>query len=208
MRFVCLHRSVFIISSLALLLCFTESCSIQKRKYRKGYHTEVPAKPTTVEVKKTEPYPVDSSSVSSNGDTTKYLSSPFLNDAPSDTITQASTKQHENTKPQTPNDTSGCDKIYLKNGKEKMVHVTGTDPDEIKYRECGDKDGIIYGISKKEVLMVKRSDGTYDVISTNASDTPEQPVTQPVQTAPRNDDNILNDRFFWFMIRVVLGVFL
>lgn len=240
------YRIVLIFACTAFVL-LSDSCSVQKRRYRKGYHTEVPAKPGVSN---------NQQAGNESTDTVKYLSSPFYNDSSLATtnycdsiflndghalavkligrdnneikynncgenrpafgigidkinfikradgyIVNAATLK-TNSAP----DTSACDKIYLKDGKEKMVYVIETNMEEIKYRECGDRNGIVYGIARKNVLMIKRANGSYDVISTDASENNNPPA--PKNTTPKNPDNILNDRFLWFIVRVVLNIFL
>lgn len=246
---------IWIVLTVFGLFCLTEACSIQKRRYRPGYHTETPEKPTgTSEHKKNPTYAGDTS-------TAKNLSSPFLNDTTNNRTTyhycdtlyfndghrisvtivgrngnDINYKECGNSQGQVhsvsvneinsikkadgyvvnmssiktsdqnnaaENDKDGCDKIYFTNGAEKWAHVTATNSDEIKYKECGNKDGIIYGVARKEVLMIKRANGSYDSINTPPDSSEDH--TQETTSTPQNDpDNILNDRFFWFMIDLVL----
>lgn len=218
-------RIVLLTACVASLLFFSD-CNVQKRRYRPGYHTSQPAKPSTVSV---------NTSQSLNNDSTKYYSSPFLSNEPEgdyaslpcDTIyfndgrkitavfiektydevkyfecntngpsygvyktgiskivlANGKAVELEEKKPAGPSDSLGCDKIYYKNGNEIMVHVVETTNDEIKYKECGDKDGIAYSIYKKEVVMIKRANGAYDAINTSLSENAEKPKqpTGPVR---------------------------
>ncbi len=247
-------KRLILFALLAGLCGLYNACSVQKRKYRPGYHTENPAKPTSgnIDGKKNEPV--------ANGDTSKSLSSPFYSDSSSIETAHHSTYcdtiyyndghiavakvigregndityrlcaiHHAPTyrssvyeiksikkadgyvvdgsvlRTNTGSDSASCDKIYYKNGTEKMVYITETNSDEIKYRECGDKNGIIYGVSKKEVIMIKRANGSYDTISSSADNVDDQ--KQAEKTTPRNNpDDILNDRFFWFIIRLFVEI--
>lgn len=247
------NKQFLVILLFTTVYCLS-SCSVQKRRYRPGYHTENPAKPTTGNVNNNSNNPV------ADGDTAKHLSSPFYNDSSSietarrsaycDTIyytdghaaavTLVGRNGNEITYKEcggqgpvygvnvdkiksikradgyvvdisaiknTPgNDSQGCDKIYYKNGTEKMVEVTETNGEEIKYRECGDKNGIVYGVSRKEVIMIKRANGSYDTISSSASDEEEEQRKKAQTTHSGSDNNIMNDRFFWFIVRIFVDI--
>lgn len=63
------------------------------------------------------------------------------------------------------------DNIILKNGEEIKAKVTEITTDEIKYKKWDNINGPTYSIKKSEVLMIKYSNGTKDIITPNNSTT-------------------------------------
>ncbi|MFA5781369.1 MAG: hypothetical protein WC868_03770 [Bacteroidales bacterium] len=62
-----------------------------------------------------------------------------------------------------------CDNIVLKNGEEIKAKVTEITTDEIKYKKCDNLTGPSYSIKKSEVFMIRYSNGTKDIITSNNS---------------------------------------
>ena len=57
-----------------------------------------------------------------------------------------------------------CDNIILKNGEEISSKIIEVTPDLIKYKKCDKLDGPLFSIYKSEVMMIRYSDGTKDII--------------------------------------------
>jgi len=60
-----------------------------------------------------------------------------------------------------------CDNIILKDGEEISAKVIEVTPDLIKYKKCNNLDGPLFSINKSEVMMIRYSDGTKDIIKDN-----------------------------------------
>ena len=58
-----------------------------------------------------------------------------------------------------------CDNIILKNGEEISAKIIEITPDLIKYKKCNNQDGPIVSINKSEVMMIKYSNGTKELVS-------------------------------------------
>jgi len=215
---------LFILSGFILV-----SCSVQKRRYRPGYHTEqttiLPG--GNVDQKKNginEPpannklySDTSAANVAANSDSLanvkcdtmffmdgKKIVAIFVEatydevkykDCNSDGPTYAVYKKDvyfikradgssislEEKKDTATKDPTGCDKIYFKDGKEISAHVVETNPEEIKYKECGDTNGITYSVYRNDVIMLRRTNGSYDVISSSMSE-PEKEKEKYVPT--------------------------
>ncbi len=229
------------------------SCSVQKRHYRPGYHTEqktiLPG--GSVDQKKVgvnEPpsnnklyydtsaanaMPNTDSSVSVKCDTIFFMDGKKIvavfseatfdevkyRDCNSDGPAYAVYKKDvyfikradgspvslEEKKDTSTKDPTGCDKIYFKDGKEISAHVIETNPEEIKYKECGDTNGITYSVYRKEVIMLRRTNGSYDVISSSMSE-PEKEKEKYVPTKSKTTAFLLCLFLgFWGAHRYYLG---
>ena len=60
-----------------------------------------------------------------------------------------------------------CDNIILKDGKEISAKVLEVTPDLIKYKKCDNLEGPLFSINKSDVIMIRYSDGTKDIIKGN-----------------------------------------
>ena len=60
-----------------------------------------------------------------------------------------------------------CDNIILKDGKEISAKVLEVTPDLIKYKKCNNSDGPLFSVNKSDVMMIRYSDGTKDIIKDN-----------------------------------------
>ncbi|MBC8265593.1 MAG: DUF4190 domain-containing protein [Flavobacteriales bacterium] len=61
-----------------------------------------------------------------------------------------------------------CDNIILKDGEEISAKIIEITPDLIKYKRCNNLDGPLFSINKSEVMMVRYSDGTKDIMKQNS----------------------------------------
>ena len=57
-----------------------------------------------------------------------------------------------------------CDNLILKNGDEISAKIFEVTPYLIKYKKCSNLNGPLYSISKSDVMMIRYSDGTKDII--------------------------------------------
>lgn len=167
------------------------SCSVQKRKYQRGFyvsntkHTKQVQKNDKVKkdlatealVLKQTLIPVNQNediSLSASTDTKPLilLSSPFIK-----RLRAAD---------------SLCDQITLKNGEEVSARVLEITPTEVKYQKCGVTDGPLYIVKKTDVFMIKYANGSKEVFkvesteptTNNTSNTPKDKYTGPKKMHP------------------------
>ena len=136
------------------------SCSMQKRKYQKGFYvswnkhkTHVVAKQPIKDVKSSE--------------STDFVTMASVEKTPNQS--SHGFKQHDIFlapksklffKKQEP-DT--CDYVIFKNGEEVKAKVFEITPDEIKYRRCDGTNTAIYVTRKTDVFMIKYANGIKEV---------------------------------------------
>lgn len=170
---------------LPLLILF--SCSVQKRKYQKGFYVsnnkhqkniqktvtrkpkkevennDLVLKTNTLQVRNNDEIDI-SASLNNNVMPIKKFQLPLLNKA---------------------ND-SLCDVIVLKNGDEVKGKVLEISPIEIKYKKCNMPDGPLYVVKKLDVFMIKYANGTKEVIKSEATEatnnTPPNTYNGPLKT--------------------------
>lgn len=176
-----MQRLLFILPFLILF-----SCSVQKRKYQKGFyvsntkHTKqiqknnkfkkdlttesLVLKQTVIPVNETEEV-----SLSASADTKPLilLSSPFIKKLrAADSL---------------------CDQITLKNGDEVSAKVLEITPTEIKYQKCGVTDGPLYIVKKTDVFMIKYANGSKEVFKVGG--------TEPKNINNNNGTNTTKDKY-------------
>ncbi|MDP1800054.1 MAG: DUF4190 domain-containing protein [Bacteroidota bacterium] len=138
------------------------SCSVQKRKYQKGFYLSsnksktVNKKETTVSAKKRP-----------------GSGNPELK--PATVITEINTELEVSTDKKilpvksiknpliTLSKDEPCDKITFKNGDEISVKILEIAPFDIKYKKCDSPDGPSYIIKKSTVFMITYANGTKEV---------------------------------------------
>ena len=65
-----------------------------------------------------------------------------------------------------------CDQIFLKDGREISAKILEVNLNAVKYRQCNFKDGPIQYISKKDIVLLKYSNGNVEVIK-NSNNVPD-----------------------------------
>lgn len=131
-------------NSLYLLLLFSmlvSSCSIQRRKYNKGFYIS-----KTTNVKKGQEIVHDPVSDRSAGVLMVNESKPMV-------VTPSIEKDKTV-------DTAKCDKIIFRDSHQEEVMVKEINNHEIKYRKCGFEDGPLYTISPAKVSAILYRNGT------------------------------------------------
>jgi hypothetical protein len=144
------------------------SCSVQKRKYQKGFyvsntkHAKQVQKndkikkdlaTETLVLKQTAiPVPEKEESISASVDTKPVLllSSTFIEELKAGD--------------------SLCDLITLKNGEEVSAKILEITPTEVKYQKCGVTDGPLYIVKKTDVFMIKYANGTKEVFKVDSTE--------------------------------------
>ncbi len=145
------------------------SCSVQKRKYQKGFYV------STLKHKKQVQNNTISNSKSEIGNETLALKTvPLPSEPVENEIVSASA---DNTflliptqSKQKSNPDSLCDKITLRNGDEYMVTILEITPNDVKYKKCDSPDGPLYVVKKADVFMINYANGTKEVFK---EDTPQ-----------------------------------
>ena len=152
------------------------TCSVQKRRYQKGYHIGRIHQKAEAKTKIGHPALL--------GKNTNYPAigiaskdHEVIEQNPSST---AANNSVQSTKEITlPNDS--CDVLLFKDGSEVQGKVIEINPTHIKYKRCDLLDGPLYTVKKSDVFMVKYSNGVREVIKEEAP--PPQSVN-PVQVPP------------------------
>jgi TM2 domain-containing membrane protein YozV len=147
---------------LVIISSLITSCSIEKRKYLSGYYINGFKKRNNVS---NLINPVNESTKININDSEKSLDLIF---ASSETNNyQLFNKKYF---------TEKCDILVFKNGNEVEVKITELDPKQIKYKKCGDIDGITYTVYKSDVVFIRHLDGTKEVFEQKAEELEKNPV--------------------------------
>lgn len=95
-----------------------------------------------------------------------------------------------------------CDLMILKNGDEIEVKIIEVSSKNIKYKKCDYLDGPLYTKDKSEIFMLKYSNGTKEMIDSDAN-----PVSNNTnEVAPNPYDNV-NTTGGW-IVGILAGVLL
>ena len=62
-----------------------------------------------------------------------------------------------------------CDNIILNDGNEISAKILEVTPDLVKYKKCSKLDGPTYTLYKNDILLLRYSDGTKDIINNRNS---------------------------------------
>lgn len=186
---------------LPLLILF--SCSVQKRKYQKGFyvsnnkHAKTKSTSLNKENKKNE-LALKTSILHFNSEKDAELTASinnntsFLERKPINLYSRI-------------ND-SLCDKITLKNGDEIYVNVLELTPALIKYKKCNEPESPLYIVKKTEVFSIKYSNGTKELMETETKS----------QSNTKNPNTVTNSRNYkqqthplaiWSLVSFILGFF-
>ena len=197
----------FFVSLILILIIFIfDSCSFQKRLYRKGYYVDWTFSKNFVfkSIQQTEKqevlYSEDSLKPNQVFNTSNYL-------APKEIISTNDYRRIFNsTSFQSNNKKDTCgDKLILKSGDEFVVKIIEFSDKEIKYKRCDNYDGPIYAISKSKVYAVVYSNGIVEHIIDDSiiSKTKEEEA----QTTTNYKTKTYSDSYWWTWILFVVGFF-
>lgn len=153
--------------AITCLLCvFFNSCRVEKRVYRKGYHVvwnhKKPSQTHTTELAKIPRQ-------ESQADLAVSSESPI------DLIAEKKSSVLVLDK-----DTCG-DKLLLQNADELIVKITEIDDNFIKYKRCDNLNGPTYSISKNKVALITYANGVKEVILQQAPVYVPSESKQPVK---------------------------
>lgn len=156
-----------------LILLF--SCSVQKRKYQKGFY--VSNQKTKNHTKKENTRPLKNEIRSENLVTKPLVFS--LEDKFQASLDNSIQLLKISKYPTfiTEKEDS-CDIIFLRNGDEVSAKVLEISPIEVKYKKCNLPDGPLYIVKKSDVFMVKYLNGTKEVFKTEVA---------PVNSSPEEN---------------------
>lgn len=148
------HAAVAILSLFILL-----GCSVQKRKYQKGYYLAW-KKPAAVQKALSSQHKLPAAAAAKQQPATPALQE-ITRQLSSVSSAPATTAQRREKKPVQADDP--CDEIIFKDGRELKGKVTEITQTEIKYRKCDMPDGPVYVVKKTEVFMIRYANGSKDV---------------------------------------------
>jgi TM2 domain-containing membrane protein YozV len=100
-----------------------------------------------------------------------------------------------------------CDVIVMKNGNEIRAKVLEVGLNELKYKDCGNLEGPLFTISKKDVFMIKYTNGTKTVIEEEKSsswlDGSSTPESAHLNTFDTGDKSFLITAVLWFFLGII-----
>jgi len=168
-----MKKLLFILPFILLL-----SCSVQKRKYQKGFYVSGHKhKQQTKDLSAKKDTPLQTETL-----VLKPVALPLAAASNNDLIASANNKtvSYKNPvfKKKVASPDSLCDKITLKNGDESFVKIYEISPTEIKYKRCDMLDGPLYVVKKSDVFMIKYSNGTKELFNTESTSSSNED-TQP-----------------------------
>lgn len=174
-------KNLLLISSLLLLF----SCSVQKRKYQKGFYFSSNKSKSSTKKEKTV--------VAKKENRSEVLAIkcvPLVTDIKNQLEASADKKISAlavnkpliNLSKDEP-----CDKITFKNGDEISVKILEIAPFDIKYKKCDSPDGPSYIIKKSTVFMITYANGTKEVFK--AEPEVKQPNNSTSSSGSNNNSN-------------------
>ena len=142
------------------------SCSVQKRKYQKGFYV---SSHKTITVTKKDNQPGSQKEKQSKQPVAKTVSVP---QSENDNVEASVNKTIIPTKKEAPptllfHRDGPCDVIVLKNGVEINARILEVSPIEVKYKKCDLPDSPLYIAEKSDIFMIKYANGTKDVFKTD-----------------------------------------
>ncbi|MDO8998553.1 MAG: DUF4190 domain-containing protein [Bacteroidota bacterium] len=158
-----MKKILFIIPLLVLI-----SCSVQKRKYQKGFYVSNPI------------HHLNSQNTTSNNSKKEIENSELTASIDKETISLLKIISPAIIQP---ND-SLCDIITLKNGDEVKVTILELTPALVKYKRCGDAESPLYIAKKADVFKIKYANGTFEVFN---NEEVKKPIPNNNQNNSRND---------------------
>lgn len=185
---------------LPLLILF--SCSVQKRKYQKGFyvsntHHQKKATKTLNKEIENEKLVLKTTILSLNTNAEAELTAsinnntPFLERKPLPLLSRT-------------ND-SICDIITLKNGDEVKVTVLELTPALVKYKKCGDPESPLYIAKKSDVFKIKYSNGSVEVFNSEEKK-PIQNNDQNPSSNDRKEPLKMHPLAIWAFVYAILGL--
>jgi hypothetical protein len=186
---------------LPLLILF--SCTVQKRKYQKGFYVEHKGKALpsnlshTIQYKSQETLqPITEQGVAENKTPAAKKETVFASADKS----LSGLFPHEK-KIKSPNPPDSCDMILFRDGREVNARVFEISGKEIRYKRCEMPDGPDFVSLKADVFMIRYSNGVTEHFKAEA-------VTKPQAAPPVRYDRLKNPKKVYSdaVISMILGI--
>ncbi len=151
------------------------SCSVQKRKYQKGFyvsnlkhkrHIQIHTGPVSKEEANNEVIVLKTIPLQKEFSENELLLVSAGNDI---NLSKSSASIRKLINPD-----SLCDKIILRNGDEFLVKVLEITPNDVKYKKCDSPDGPLYVAKKADVFMITYANGTKELFKSESTQASSQ----------------------------------
>jgi hypothetical protein len=166
------------------LLCVV-SCSVQKRKYQKGFYVSTNKHKTELakKVSATSKKEIESDNLTIKTRYIETFEAKTINLSTS-VENKPITILNSNSVGKRLTGDSLCDQITFRNGDEAKVKVLEITTTEIKYKKCNMPDGPLYIVKKSDVFMIKYPNGTKEVFKSEPvyNSVPNQQQENPQKT--------------------------
>ena len=193
----------------SLILIFT-SCSIEKRVHMSGYHVAwQKSNRLNVSTEKLEVVDNSKDRLSLNKSVSSIVSS-SLKEIDNNTSPSRIIKSHKKSFSKEQEDISlnnVCDLVVFKSGEEVEVKVLEVGVSEVKYKKCDNLNGPTFSESKKEVFMIKFSNGSKTVFSEDTAK-PKQESSSFNETDNNQASSSNNNNNKSLVVAVLLWLFL
>lgn len=167
-----------------LSLLFLISCSVQKRKYQKGFYVNRVHHRTQHQNIQSAGTPSDKKQIHSDQNTDILL---ITGDRKELASSDNSPGKMELQKPSewmaVPPDS--CDVLLFKDGSELLAKVFEVSTGEVKYKRCDNPQGPSYVTRKEDLFMIKYANGTKEVMKTAPVAEKSDPVYEQPKFVPK-----------------------
>jgi hypothetical protein len=165
-----------------LIFCFIvlTACSVQKRKYQKGFYVDWKKNSSQPAVVKQSGKPLPES------ETAQQEVASQSRQSSDDAVATGNTQIPENILKKPNLLLAECDDLIFKDGTEMKVRVIEINPYEVKYRKCDFPEGPVYSSKRADLFMIRYANGTKEVFSSAPPGAPAQYPTRilPPETHP------------------------
>jgi hypothetical protein len=182
------------------LLC---SCSVQKRKYQKGFYFSGKQSSKNNRQERIAVAPQQKREVPVNEPVifAEQLTASAMQETGPD-LKSFTQKKVLVLNPDT------CDKIVFRDGKEIRAKILEIGTEEVKYRKCDMVDGPLFVSRKADLFMINFANGTKEVYETPANVVTHAPSpTLPTYGRYSNPDNVRRDAVTSLVLGIVGIVF-
>lgn len=185
-----------------ITLVFFLSCSVQKRKYQKGYFVEWQSRSPQSE-KKENPL----SACKKQDPEGSFASFHLQEKKQQQTPPVVTNTAMEIGGPSTPtlifqvSPEDSCDVLIYKDGSEAAVRLLEISSLQIKYKKCAIPEGPVYISNKSELFMIRFANGSKEVIGSETSAVKERaPVLVDNSTQPKSPTWLATSAFVFSLI--------
>lgn len=162
------------------------SCSVQKRKYQKGFYVsnlkykkniQIHTGPVSKKEMENEPLVLKTIPLQKEFSDNELLLVSAGNDI---NLSNSPVSMRKLINPD-----SLCDKIILRNGDEFLVKVLEITPNDVKYKKCDSPDGPLYVAKKADVFMITYANGTKELFKSESTQASTQNQNAQTNTYKR-----------------------